>query len=133
LRTVGYALITPFFFIKGGMNVGLKEVFSSLNLVGLLLALKIVAKIIGVYPIARLTMKKGGRVFTTLLMSTGLTFGTLSSVFGLQAGYINKVQFSVLIFVVILSAIIPTVIAQRFFAPVSEEEKEEILEEGEEG
>jgi len=133
LRTVGYALITPFFFIKGGMNVGLKEVFSSLNLVGLLLALKIVAKIIGVYPIARLTMKKGGRVFTTLLMSTGLTFGTLSSVFGLQAGYINKVQFSVLIFVVILSAIIPTVIAQRFFAPVSEEEKEEIVEEGEEG
>jgi Kef-type K+ transport system membrane component KefB len=133
LRTVGYALITPFFFIKGGMNVGLKEVMSALNLVVIFLGLKLVAKIVAVYPISRITMPRGGRVFTTLLMSTGLTFGTLASVFGFQSGYINKVQFSVLISVVILSAIIPTVIAQRFFAPVTDVEKEELLEEGEEG
>jgi len=133
LRTVGYALITPFFFIKGGMNVGLKEVMSALNLVVTFLGLKLVAKIVAVYPISRITIRKGGRVFTTLLMSTGLTFGTLASVFGFQSGYINKVQFSVLISVVILSAIIPTVIAQRFFAPVTDVEKEELLEEGEEG
>jgi Kef-type K+ transport system membrane component KefB len=133
LRTVGYALITPFFFIKGGMNVGLKEVMSALNLVVIFLGLKLVAKIVAVYPISRITMPRGGRVFTTLLMSTGLTFGTLASVFGFQSGYINKVQFSVLISVVILSAIIPTIIAQRFFAPVTDVEKEELLEEGEEG
>jgi len=133
LRTVGYALITPFFFIKGGMNVGLKEVMSALNLVVIFLVLKLVAKIVAVYPISRMTMPRGGRIFTTLLMSTGLTFGTLASVFGFQSGYINKVQFSVLISVVILSAIIPTVIAQRFFAPVTNVEKEELLEEGEEG
>jgi len=133
LRTVGYAIITPFFFIKGGMNVGLKEVLSSLHLVGIFLLLKLAAKIIGVYPISRFTMPSGGRIFTTLLMSTGLTFGTLSTVYGFQAGFINKSQFSVLISVVILSAVVPTIIAQRLFSPVSEEDKELLLEEGEEG
>jgi Kef-type K+ transport system membrane component KefB len=133
LRTIGYAIITPFFFIKGGINVGLKEVMSAASLVIIFLILKLVAKIIAVYPISKLTMPSGGRIFTTLLMSTGLTFGTLASVFGFQSGYINKVQFSVLISVVILSAVIPTIIAQRFFAPVTDTEKEELLEEGEEG
>ena len=67
-------------------------------------------------------------------MSTGLTFGTISSVFGYQSGYIDKAQFSVLIITVILSAIVPTVIAQRFFTPeLLEEVREEILAEGEEG
>lgn len=133
LRTVGFAFITPFFFIKGGMMVGLQEVLSSWSLLLVLLAVKIVAKIIGVYPIARTMLPAGGRVFLTLLMSTGLTFGTISSLFGYQAGYINKAQFSVLITTVILSAVVPTIIAQRYFTPVTTGEQEEILAEGEEG
>ena len=133
LRTVGYVIITPFFFIKGGMSVGFKEVLSSLNLVGIFLLLKLGAKIIGVYPISRMTMPSGGRIFTTLLMSTGLTFGTLSTVYGFQAGFIDKSQFSILLAVVILSAVVPTIIAQRFFSQVSPENKELLLEEGEEG
>ena len=56
-------------------------------------------------------------IFTTLLMSTGLTFGTISSLYGLNTGIINKTQFSLLITVVVRSAIIPTAIAQRFFQP----------------
>ncbi|MCL5773658.1 MAG: cation:proton antiporter [Firmicutes bacterium] len=133
LRTVGFALITPFFFIKGGMSVGLHDVLANWKLVLILLAVKIVAKITGVYPTARSLLQRGGRVFLTLLMSTGLTFGTISSIYGYQAGYITKVQFSILISVVILSAVVPTIIAQRFFAPLSETEKEEILAEEEEG
>jgi hypothetical protein len=43
--------------------------------------------------------------------------GTISSVFGLTAGHINQVQFSVLVATVILSAIIPTFIAQKWFEP----------------
>jgi hypothetical protein len=66
-------------------------------------------------------------------MSTGLTFGTISSVFGYQSGYINKSQFSILITTVILSAVVPTIIAQRYFTPVANGEREEILAEGEEG
>lgn len=133
LRTVGFAFITPFFFIKGGMSVHIKDVIAGwMVTVGLLIA-KIAGKVIGVYPVTRMLMPKGGRVFLTLLMSTGLTFGTIASTFGLQQGYITKSQFSILITVVILSAVVPTVIAQRFWSPSSPEDKEEMLAGGEEG
>lgn len=56
-------------------------------------------------------------MYTTLLMSTGLTFGTISSLYGLNAGIIDRGQFSVLITTVILSAVVPTFVAQRFFSP----------------
>jgi hypothetical protein len=59
----------------------------------------------------------GDAWYTTLLMSTGLTFGTISSLYGLNAGIINQAQFSVLITTAIGAAIIPTLIAQRFFLP----------------
>jgi hypothetical protein len=52
-------------------------------------------------------------------MSTGLTFGTITSLYGLSAGIIDRTQFSLLIAVVVLSAIVPTVIAQRFYQPDS--------------
>ena len=94
LRTVGFAFITPFFFIKGGMIVGVQEVAANWYLLLALLGVKIGAKIIGVYPVTRAMLPKGGRIFLTLLMSTGLTFGTISTMFGYQAGYINKAQFS---------------------------------------
>jgi hypothetical protein len=50
-------------------------------------------------------------------MSTGLTFGTISSLYGLTAHIITRTQFSLLVTVVVLSAIVPTAIAQRWFAP----------------
>ena len=130
LRTIGFALITPFFFIRGGMNVGIPDVLANLGILFALLGVKLVAKFISVYPLANKLLRANGRrdnLFFTLLMSTGLTFGTISSVFGYQAGYIDKPQFSILISVVILSAVIPTLIAQRFFAPLSRAKKEEIL------
>jgi regulator of extracellular matrix RemA (YlzA/DUF370 family) len=55
-------------------------------------------------------------------MSTGLTFGTISSLYGLNAGIINRTQFSLLVSVVVLSAIVPTAIAQRFFQPQASQE-----------
>jgi hypothetical protein len=63
-------------------------------------------------------------VFTTLLMSTGLTFGTITSLYGLSAGIIDRTQFSLLVAVVVGSAIIPTVIAQRFYAPSAPEQRD---------
>jgi hypothetical protein len=56
------------------------------------------------------------------LMSTGLTFGTISSLYGLNAGIIDRTQFSLLISAVVLSAIVPTVIAQRFYQPDAADE-----------
>lgn len=61
--------------------------------------------------------------FTTLLMSTGLTFGTISSLYGLSAGIIDKTQFSLLVTVVVLSAVVPTAIAERWFLPDGERER----------
>jgi hypothetical protein len=56
-------------------------------------------------------------MYTTLLMSTGLTFGTISSLFGLSHGIINQGQYSALVAAVIASAVIPTVIANAFYLP----------------
>jgi Kef-type K+ transport system membrane component KefB len=116
LRVVAFAFLTPLFFLKGGLNVSLGAVWANLGILGLLFAAKMLPKLVGVYPLAQ-RFTKPHAVFTTLLMSTGLTFGTISSLYGLNAGIIDRTQFSLLITVVVLSAIVPTAIAQRFFQP----------------
>jgi len=115
-RVVAFALLTPFFFLKGGMNVSLKLVWANLGLLVLLFAVKQVTKIAGVYPLARRWVPIDA-IFVTLLMSTGLTFGTISSLYGFNAGILDRAQFSVLVTVVVASAVIPTIIAQRWFYP----------------
>ena len=121
LRTVAYAIITPIFFIVGGLKISVPMIITAGGLFVILFLLKMTTKFIGVYFLARKYIRDGS-TYTTLLMSTGLTFGTISSVFGLNAGYINQVQYSVLVGVVIASAVIPTFIAQKWFMPVEEED-----------
>jgi Kef-type K+ transport system membrane component KefB len=116
LRVVAFAFLTPFFFIKGGLNVSLSAVWSNLGVLAVLVAAKMVPKLVGVYPLAARYCRPHA-AFTTLLMSTGLTFGTITSLYGLQAGIIDRTQFSLLITVVVLSAVLPTAVAQRFFQP----------------
>jgi len=115
-RVVAFALLTPFFFLKGGLNVSLGLVWANFGLLVLLLLVKQVTKFLGVYPFARRYVPRDA-MFTTLLMSTGLTFGTISSLYGLNAGILSRAQFSVLVTVVVASAVIPTLIAQRWFSP----------------
>ena len=119
LRVVAFAFLTPLFFLKGGLNVSLGSVWANLGVLALLFCAKMVPKLVGIYPLAR-RFTAPHAVFTTLLMSTGLTFGTISSLYGLNAGIINRTQFSLLITVVVLSAIVPTAVAQRFFQPYPE-------------
>lgn len=119
LRVVAFAFLTPFFFIKGGLNVSLAAVGSNLGLLAVLLAAKMLPKIGFVYPLARRADRRHA-TFATLLMSTGLTFGTIASLYGLNAGIIDKTQFSLLVTVVVLSAALPTAIAERWFLPVAE-------------
>jgi Kef-type K+ transport system membrane component KefB len=123
LRVVAFAFLTPFFFIKGGMNVSLGAVAANLGLLAALLAAKMAPKIGFIYPLARRADRRHG-TFTTLLMSTGLTFGTISSLYGLNAGIIDKTQFSLLVTVVVLSAVVPTAIAERWFLPDAERERQ---------
>jgi Kef-type K+ transport system membrane component KefB len=128
LRVVAFAFLTPFFFLRGGLNVSLGAVFANLGLLGVLFAAKMVPKVGLILPLARRYVPQHA-TFTTLLMSTGLTFGTISSLYGLQAGIIDKTQFSLLVTVVVLSAIVPTAIAQRWFSP--DVEKERLADESE--
>jgi Kef-type K+ transport system membrane component KefB len=116
MRVVAFAFLTPFFFLKGGLSVSLSAVWANLSVLAILIIAKIVPKFAGVYPLAR-HYTKPHAVFTTLLMSTGLTFGTITSLYGLQAGIIDQAQFSILVTIVVLSAIVPTAIAQHFFTP----------------
>ncbi len=116
MRVVAFAFLTPFFFLKGGMSVSAHALWANLGVLALLFLWKMVPKLGGVYPLAR-RFAAPHATFTTLLMSTGLTFGTITSLYGLNAGIIDRTKFSLLIAVVILSAVVPTAIAQRFFQP----------------
>jgi Kef-type K+ transport system membrane component KefB len=123
MRVVAFAFLTPFFFLKGGMNVSLGALWANLGVLGLLFLGKMAPKFAGIYPLAR-KYTAPHAMFTTLLMSTGLTFGTITSLYGLNAHIIDRTQFSLLISVVVLSAIVPTAIAQRFFHPHDQQEHE---------
>ena len=121
MRVVAFAFLTPFFFLKGGMNVSTSALWANLGILALLFVGKMVPKLVGVFPLAR-RYTSPHAVFTTLLMSTGLTFGTITSLYGLSAHIIDQTQFSLLIAVVVLSAVVPTAIAQRFYSPARVEQ-----------
>lgn len=121
LRVVAFAFLTPFFFIKVGLNVLLSAVVANLGLFAALLATKMLPKIAFVFPLAQAWAPRQA-TFTTLLMSTGLTFGTISSLYGLNAGISDTTQFSLLVTVVVLSAVVPTAIGERWFLPDGDRE-----------
>jgi Kef-type K+ transport system membrane component KefB len=117
LRTTVFAFLTPFYFLNAGIKVYAPALWAGLGVIAVLLV-KLAAKFAGVWPLTRaFGFRPRERNYTTLLMSTGLTFGTISALFGLNNGYINQAQYSVLVTVVIGSAIAPTLIAQAFFRP----------------
>lgn len=118
MRSIAFTIFTPFYFIKAGLYVSLPALWSALGIIALLLALKMVTKFVGVWPSTKM-FYMGNREanYTTLLMATGLTFGTISALFGLQNKIIDDKQYTILVTVVILSAFVPTLIAQKFFQP----------------
>jgi len=118
MRSITFALLTPFFFIKAGTLISLPALLASLGLLVALFGVKMITKIIGVWPMCRIfKMPLRESNYTTLMMATGLTFGSISALFGYNYGYIDQAQYSVLVTVVIASAVIPTIIAQVFFQP----------------
>jgi len=114
MRTICFGFITPFFFFGSGLRISFGAIAASGGPLLTLFAIKIVMKVAGVYPVARRFCSQGA-MFLTLLMSTGLTMGTLTATHGLDKGIISDVQFGVLLAAVIVSAIVPTVVAQRWF------------------
>ncbi len=133
IRAISFALLTPFFFLRAGLLISAPALVSGAGIIGALFIVKMVTKLIGVWPTSaafRIPVKE--RTYTTLLMATGLTFGSISALFGLNHHLIDKTQYTELVTVVILSAFIPTLIAQQLFQPtvvVSVEEEEALGEE----
>jgi Kef-type K+ transport system membrane component KefB len=123
MRAIAFSILTPFYFIKAGSYVSFKALVAGLALIAAFFAIKMITKICGVLPFT-LTFGFGKRrgMYTTLLMATGLTFGSISALFGLTHGYINQSQYTILVTVVILSAVVPTLFAERFFRPELESE-----------
>ncbi len=118
IRIATFAMLTPFYFLKAGALVHIGSVWTGLSAIAMLLGVKMLAKFIGVYPVTRLFKQDNTTgAYTTLLMSTGLTFGTISAMFGLSRKLVTPSQYSVLVTVVIASAVVPTLIAQRHFKP----------------
>ena len=119
LRTLTFGLLTPFYFIRAGSLVSLPAIVSAPAAFLVLLSAKLATKVAGVYPVTRayrLPRQEG--LYTTLLMSTGLTFGTISALFGLSHQLVDQAQYSALVAAVIGSAVVPTLIANAFFLPL---------------
>lgn len=120
MRIIAFTILTPFYFLKAGSLVDFQAVLASAGLILVLLLIKIVTKFAGILPLTRVFQFDGREgMYTTLLMSTGLTFGTISALFGLTNHIIDQQQYTVLVSAVIGSAVVPTLIAQRWFQPSS--------------
>lgn len=118
LRTLTFGLLTPFYFIRAGSLVSLPALAAAPLAFVVLLVGKMIAKVAGVYPVAvAFGSPRQEATYTTLLMSTGLTFGTISALFGLSHGIVDQAQYSALVAAVIGSAVVPTLIANAFFLP----------------
>jgi len=118
IRTFTVGFLTPFYFLRAGSLVSLGSLISAPFIFIILLAGKVISKILGLYPVISFFRKdRKEKWYYTLMMSTGLTFGTISALFGFSNGIISRDQYSFLVLTVIASAVIPTLIANMAFLP----------------
>ena len=118
LRTLTVGFLTPFYFLRAGTFVSLPALVSAPVVFLLLLGGKVLSKIFGLYPvIGRFRRNRNERWYYTLLMSTGLTFETISALYGFSHNIVTREQYSFLVAVVIASAVIPTLIVGLAFLP----------------
>jgi Kef-type K+ transport system membrane component KefB len=118
LRAITFTILTPFYFLKAGSLVKFDTIVAAIGLITVFLLVKMVTKFIGILPLTRVfNFDRREGMYTTLMMCTGLTFGTISALFGLTNHIINQEQYTILVTAVIASAVVPTLIAQRWFQP----------------
>jgi glutathione-regulated potassium-efflux system ancillary protein KefC len=118
LRTLTFGLLTPFYFIRAGSFVSVPALLAAPIVFVALFCTKMGSKLIGLLPVVRAYGYSGhDGIYYSLMMSTGLTFGTISALFGLNHGVIDQGQYSHLVATVIGSAVIPTAIANARYMP----------------
>jgi Kef-type K+ transport system membrane component KefB len=127
LQTMTMTLLAPLYFLKAGTYIEFGAALANAALIATLFFVKVIAKVVAVFPLARYAFKypSSNANYLTLMMATGLTFGTISSLYGLTHHYINQAQYTALVTVVILTAVVPTAIAQALFKPREEPEEME--------
>lgn len=83
LRTLTFGLLTPFYFIRAGSFVSMPALVAApLAFVALFFA-KMVSKVLGLLPTVKaFKYEREEGIYFTLMMSTGLTFGTISPCLG---------------------------------------------------
>jgi Kef-type K+ transport system membrane component KefB len=128
LRTLTFGMLTPFYFIRAGSFVSVPALVAAPVVFIALFFAKMGSKLLGLVPTVRAFGYDGhDGIYYSLMMSTGLTFGTISALFGLNHGIIDQAQYSHLVATVIGSAVIPTAIANARFLPrhlLPDEERE---------
>jgi Kef-type K+ transport system membrane component KefB len=118
LRTLTFGLLTPFYFIRAGSFVLVPALVAAPLVFLILFGAKMFSKVIGLLPTVKaFRYQRQEGLYYTLMMSTGLTFGTISALFGLTNGIIDQTQYSYLVATVIGSAVVPTMIANAWFMP----------------
>jgi len=118
MRAICFAFLTPFYFLKAGSLIEAHALIAGAGLIAAFLAVKMVTKFVGILPLTRyFKFDKREGMYTTLMMSTGLTFGSISALFGLTNHIIDQEQYTILLTAVIGSAVVPTLIAQTWFRP----------------
>ena len=118
MRAIAFAFLTPFYFIKAGSLIDAKVIVDSAALIVAFLGVKMATKFAGILPLTHhFKFKKPTGMYTTLMMSTGLTFGSISALFGFTNHIIDQGQYTILLTAVIGSAVVPTIIAQTWFQP----------------
>ena len=127
MRVMAFAILTPFYFLKAGSLIEFKTLVAGAGLIALFLGLKMLTKFVGILPLTRaFRFKRRDGIYTTLLMSTGLTFGSISALYGLTNKIIDQRQYTILLTAVIGSAVVPTLIAQKWFLPKIGVAKQEV-------
>ncbi|MFB3916336.1 MAG: cation:proton antiporter [Terriglobales bacterium] len=118
LRTLTFGMLTPFYFIRAGSFVSVPALIAAPFVFVALFGAKTATKVVGLLPTVKAFKYQAQEgIYYTLMMSTGLTFGTISALFGLNHGIITGAQYSYLVATVIASAVVPTMIANEFFLP----------------
>ena len=118
LRTLTVGFLTPLYFLRAGALVSIPALVAAPVIFLVLFGAKVITKIFGLYPaVHHFRDDNKEKWYYTLLMSTGLTFGTISALFGLTHNIITQAQYSFIVGAVIASAVIPTLIANKFFLP----------------
>jgi Kef-type K+ transport system membrane component KefB len=127
MRVMAFAMLTPFYFLKAGSLIEFNALVSGAALIALFLGLKMLTKFLGILPLTRrFKFERREGIYTTLLMSTGLTFGSISALYGLTNHIIDQRQYTILLTAVIGSAVVPTLIAQKWFMPQIGAAKQEV-------